>query len=187
MALAKIAGWNMQDEGLAQASLPYKQALTAFFRRRVEGPDIDDLVQEVLLRLHSRRQGGDVANLSGFIFQTATNVLLDRHRRDTVRRRKAHCELEDIHHPVEERSPERILQAKQEAQVAAQALAELPARTRAAFMLVRFEGMSYKAASAQLGISVSSVEKHVAKALRNVTSRLQDADEPRSPHPRSFR
>lgn len=185
MAWAETSGARGEPEGLAHASLPYQQALRAFFRRRADGHEIDDLIQEVLLRLHNRRQGGEVANLSSFIFQTATNVLLDRRRRDTVRRRGAHCELEEIHHPLDELSPDRILQAKQEASVAMAALAELSPRTRAAFMLVRCEGLSYKAVAAQLGISVSAVEKHVTKALRIISIRLQETDE-RQPATRRF-
>ena len=187
MAWAETSGARGEPEGLAHASLPYQQALRAFFRRRADGHEIDDLIQEVLLRLHNRRQGGEVANLSSFIFQTATNVLLDRRRRDTVRRRGAHCELEEIHHPLDELSPARILQAKQEASVAMAALAELSPRTRAAFMLVRFEGLSYKAVAAQLGISVSAVEKHVTKALRIISIRLQETDERQPPTRRFFR
>lgn len=185
MAWAETSGARGEPEGLAHASLPYQQALRAFFRRRADGHEIDDLIQEVLLRLHNRRQGGEVTNLSSFIFQTATNVLLDRRRRDTVRRRGAHCELEEIHHPLDELSPDRILQAKQEASVAMEALAELSPRTRAAFMLVRFEGLSYKVVAAQLGISVSAVEKHVTKALRIISIRLQEIDE-RQPTTRRF-
>ncbi|WP_269713733.1 RNA polymerase sigma factor [Caulobacter sp. NIBR2454] len=178
MALAKLAFQDgVEQPGLAQASLNYQHALRAFFRRRVAPHDVDDLVQEVLLRLHSRRGGEIVSNLNSFIFQTATNVLHDRRRRDTVRHRKAHCELEPIHHPVDDLSPDRVLQAKEQASVALAALASMPSRTRAAFMLVRFESLSYKATAAQLGISVSAVEKHVTKALRIVTSRLQESDE----------
>lgn len=187
MAWADTTRAGREPEGLAHASIPYQQALRAFFRRRADGHEIDDLIQEVLLRLHNRRNGGEVTNLSSFIFQTATNVLLDRRRRDTVRRRGAHCELEEIHHPLDELSPDRILQAKQEAAVALEALNELSPRTRAAFILVRFEGMSYKATAAQLGISISAVEKHVTKALRFVSIRLQEFDE-RQPTPaRLFR
>ena len=187
MAWAETTGARGEPEGLAHASIPYQQALRAFFRRRADGHEIDDLIQEVLLRLHNRRHGGEVTNLSSFIFQTATNVLLDRRRRDTVRRRGAHCELEEAHHPLDELSPDRILQAKQEASVALDALNQLSPRTRAAFMLVRFEGLSYKATAAQLGISVSAVEKHVTKALRVVSIRLQEIDERQPTTNRSFR
>ena len=93
---------------------------------------------------------------------------------------EARCKRDDL-------SPERILQAKQEASVAVEALKELSPRTRAAFVLIRFEGLSYKAAATRLGISVSAVEKHVTKALRVVSTRLQETDERRSPIRRTFR
>ncbi len=71
--------------------------------------------------------------------------------------------------------------------MALDALNQLSPRTRAAFMLVRFEGLSYKATAAQLGISVSAVEKHVTKALRIVSIRLQEIDERQPTTNRSFR
>lgn len=187
MAWAETTGTREEPEGLAYASLPFQPALRAYFGRRAEAHEIDDLIQEVLLRLHNRRSGGEIANLSSFIFQTAANVLLDRRRRETVRRSSAHCELEEPQHPRDDLSPERILQAKQEATVAVEALKALSPRTRAAFMLIRFEGLSYKAAAAQLGISVSAVEKHVTKALRIISTRLQESDERRSASRRTFR
>ena len=187
MAWAETTRTDEEPEGLAFASLPFQPALRAFFGRRAEAHEIDDLIQEVLLRMHNRRSTVEVANLPSFIFQTATNVLLDRRRRETVRRSSAHCELKEIQHPRDDLSPERILQAKQEASVAVEALKELSPRTRAAFVLIRFEGLSYKAAATRLGISVSAVEKHVTKALRLVSTRLQETDERRSPIRRTFR
>lgn len=187
MALAETTGSRNEPAGLAYASIPYQQALRAFFRRRAEAHEIDDLTQEVLLRLHSRRAIDEVSNLPSFIFQTARNVLLDRRRRETARRASAHCELNEAQHPLDERSPDRILQAKQEAAAALEALGQLSPKTRAAFMLIRFEGLSYKAAAAQLGISVSAVEKHVIKALRVVSIRLQEFDERRPERKRIFR
>ncbi|WP_374471013.1 RNA polymerase sigma factor [Phenylobacterium sp.] len=159
------------------AAIGYREALKAYFRRRVDGHEIDDLVQDVLFRIHNRRATEAVRNPSSFIFQTAANVLQDRRRRDAARRTRAHGPLDDAFHPPDELSPDRVYQAKQDVSVALAALNELQPRTRAALMLVRFEGLSYKAAASALGISVSAVEKHVVKALQVISSRLQDVDE----------
>lgn len=55
---------------------------------------------------------------------------------------------------------------------ALEALNALPQRTRSAFLLIRFEGQSYKAAAARLCVPVRTVEMDVALALRTLTQNL---------------
>ena len=53
-------------------------------------------------------------------------------------------------------------------------LDELPPRTSRAFLLQRYEGLTYSAIAKQLGISVSAVEKHMMRALLHLQARLAD-------------
>jgi RNA polymerase sigma-70 factor (ECF subfamily) len=69
---------------------------------------------------------------------------------------------------VEEISPERVLQGRQAVTALRTALEELPQRTRAIFLLHRFEGLKYKEIARRLGISSSSVEKHMMAAIKHV-------------------
>jgi RNA polymerase sigma factor (sigma-70 family) len=50
---------------------------------------------------------------------------------------------------------------------------ELPERTRQVFVLHRIEELTYGEVAARLGISESSVQKHLAKALQYVVQRLR--------------
>lgn len=54
------------------------------------------------------------------------------------------------------------------------AVAELPERTQQIFRLNRLEGLTYAEVARRLGISDSSVQKHLAKALAHVMRRLQE-------------
>lgn len=162
---------------LSDCGARFTPALRAFFSRRAHPNDVEDLVQEVLLRIQKRQPGAVVGNVEGYLFEVAANVLVDRGRRDRTRRRSDHCELEEIHHPVDEVSPERVLQGREKMARAMAALGELPERTRQVFILVRFEEMSYKRVAQRLGVSVSAVEKHVMKALRHLHARLRDEDD----------
>jgi len=162
---------------LSDGAARFTPALRAFFSRRAPASDVEDLVQEVLLRIQKRQPGAVVTNVEGYLFEVAANVLIDRGRRDRTRRRKDHCELQEIHHPVDDLSPERVLQGREKMARAMAALNELPERTRRVFILVRFEEMSYKLVAQRLGVSVSAVEKHVMKALRHLHERLRDQDD----------
>lgn len=166
-----------QVRDLSDSGARFTPALRAFFSRRAHPNDVEDLVQEVLLRIQKRQPDAVVNNVEGYLFEVAANVLIDRGRRDKTRRRSDHCELQEIHHPVDEVSPERVLKGREQMARAMAALNELPERTRRVFILVRFEEMSYKLVAQRLGVSVSAVEKHVMKALRHLHARLRDQDD----------
>jgi RNA polymerase sigma factor (sigma-70 family) len=174
---AKPSKLPEQVADLSDCGARFTPALRAFFSRRANANDVEDLVQEVLLRIQKRQPGAVVANVEGYLFEVAANVLIDRGRRDRTRRRSDHCELQELHHPVDDLSPERVLQGRETVARAMAALNELPERTRQVFILVRFEEMSYKRVAQRLGVSVSAVEKHVMKALRHLHARLRDQDD----------
>src|ERR1044072_5892895 len=114
------------DRGLSDSGARFTPALRVFFSRRAPAGDAEDLVQEVLLRIQKRQPAPVVHNVEGYLFEVAANVLIDRGRRDRTRRRKDHCELQEIHHPVDEMSPERVLQGRERMARAMAALNELP-------------------------------------------------------------
>ena len=151
---------------LSDAVTPLLPAVRRFVAKRAAPAEIDDLVQEVALRMHVRHGEQPIDNLEGYVFQVARSVLTDHARRDQVRARSSHVPLEGFHHPVEVRSPERVLDSKERLQRLVAAVGTLPDRTRQAFVLHRFEEMSYAAIARHMGISVSAVEKHIMKAIR---------------------
>ena len=73
---------------------------------------------------------------------------------------------------VEDVSPERVLLARETLAEVLGALAELEDRTRDIFILSRLENLPQREIAALYGISVSAVEKHVAKAVLFLASDL---------------
>lgn len=169
-----VTGAETRD--LSSKALPYGRNLRHFFMKRAPVGEVDDLVQEVMLRIHQRRDPPHVHNVEGYVYQVASSVLHDNRRRGVVRMRSAHCELTDTLHPVEEVSPERVLQARQDVRRVFAELEAMPPRTRHILMLVRFEGMSYAVVAEHMGISVSAVEKHIMRAMRRLKECLHNAD-----------
>lgn len=160
-----------QDHGRpGDAVTPLLPAVRRFVAKRADAAEIDDLVQEVALRMHLREGDVPVANLEGYVFQVARSVLTDHARRGQTRARANHVPLEEFHHPVEVRSPERVLVSRERLRQLVTAVGTLPERTRQAFVLHRFEEMSYAAIARHMGISVSAVEKHIMKAIRILTA-----------------
>lgn len=152
----------------------YIPALKAYIARNIRNQSlVDDMVQEVMLRMQVRQAGAIIENMEGYLFRVASSVLTDNARRENVRLAWAHGELSETDHPVEELSPERVIQARQQVAIVREALMELPTRTRDIFLLRRFEGLSYAEIASRFGISVSAVEKHVAKAMQHVLRRTR--------------
>lgn len=149
----------------------YVPALRRFLAKRAGTADVDDLVQDVLLRMHIRGQEDVIANVEGYLFQVASSVLMDRARRDKVRHRSAHFELTEMVHPVEERTPERVVRGREAMARLFTALADMPECTRNAFILHRFEDMSYPDIADHLGMSTSAVGRHIMKAVRFLVER----------------
>jgi RNA polymerase sigma-70 factor (ECF subfamily) len=140
-------------------------ALRRYFARRAPKDDVDDLVQEVFLRMQPSVDLAAIEHLEHYLFRVASNVLTDRARRAAVRHARQHESLEEFHHPVEERSPERILIDQEALNRMVAAIGRLHERTRDIFVLHRFEELSCSSIAAQLGLSTSAVEKHIMKAL----------------------
>jgi len=152
--------------------------LRAFFSSKVHRDDIDDLIQEVLIKMHGR-DTSEIENFDGYLFQVGMNVLRDRFRREQVRRRSDHCELVEQHHPQDEFSPERIVWAREELRNTLAAMSELPERSRKILVLLRWEGLTYTQVAERLDISVSAVEKHVTRSMRHLMSRLLEKYDPK--------
>ena len=149
-------------------------AVRAFLTRRVAVDEVDDMVQDVALRLQVCGRDDQIENGRAYLFQVARSVIMDRRRRDASHLRARHEPLAEIHHPSDDLSPARVLEGKQRLAQVLTALDELPPRTRQAFALHRFERMSYSAIAAHMGVSVSAIEKHIMKAIRHLVTRCAD-------------
>jgi len=75
---------------------------------------------------------------------------------------------------VEERDPDRVLQAKQSLTTVLEALRQLPDRTRTIFVLFRLENMRQREIADMLGLSVRTVEQHVVRASVHLRERFGD-------------
>jgi RNA polymerase sigma-70 factor (ECF subfamily) len=160
-----------RERFLRQLSERYRQPLTAYFQRRVGSRnEAEDLTQEVFLRLVRRLDVETLDNPEAFVFKTAANLLRDRFRRGQTQR--SHLAEVSLQQPgIEELSPERVFDSRQHLDKVIDALEALDERTRDAFILHRLEGMKHAQIAELYGVSVSSIEKYIIKALALLTER----------------
>ncbi|MCJ2185114.1 sigma-70 family RNA polymerase sigma factor [Novosphingobium sp. 1949] len=153
---------------------PVVKALRGWFARRLSSEaDIDDAVQDVWLRTHEHLESGTVENERAYVFTAARSVLTDRARRASVRHEQAHESLEEIHHPVEWITPERVILGEEAIAMVMHRLENMPEKTRDIFILHRFENMTYREIANAMGLSISAVEKHIMKALLDLMEDLR--------------
>ena len=141
----------------------YEPMLRRYFARRIRRDDVDDMVQEVFLRMQSQLPAID--HIDRYLFRVASNVLTDRLRHADSRKETLHEHLQEVHHPVDERSPERLALTHEALDRVALAIERLPEKTRDIFVLHRFKDMTCNDIAALMGVSASAIEKHVIKAL----------------------
>lgn len=144
----------------------YGPGLRRYFRKRVNAAEAEDLMQDVFLAMHLRRTGEPLESVEGYLFTVAANLLRKRKQREMTGLPDFECEAPESY------SPERIVIYRQETTRVIAAIKSLPPRCREAFVLHRFENMSYLAIAHQLGISVSAVGKLIARALAQISSQM---------------
>lgn len=157
----------------------YRAPLMAFFLRRLsDRAEAEDLVQEVFVRMVARGASDDIRSADAFVFAIAGNLLRDRARLRTTRSASAHEPLDPAadsgdDNLVEHSTPDRVLLGRERLSLVQRALTELPERTRNIFVLYRMENMRRRDIAMLYGITVSAVEKHIAKALDHLMARLE--------------
>ncbi|SLM48596.1 putative RNA polymerase sigma factor FecI (Sigma-19) [Nitrospira japonica] len=147
-----------------------RHLLTRHLTRLVSSRELaTDLVQEAFARLLGMVGKQQVAYPRSLLYRTAINLAIDHLR---TRKTETHslADASMLEAALEVASPtpaaDRALSAKQQLQIVASAIDQLPPRTRQAFLLHRVHGYSYAQIATQLGISESAVEKLITRALK---------------------
>ena len=150
-------------------------ALRKYFGRRLSNrTEAEDLTQEVFARLLRRAEGALIENSEGYVFQIAANLLTERGRQAANRNElNTTAYGQDWVDGGNDFSPERILLGRDAYRRVVAALQELPERVRVVFILNRFEELSGPEIARRLDISLSSVEKHMMRAIAHLRKRLK--------------
>lgn len=152
----------------------YGLELRHFLLRRVKrAPDVDDVVQEVFLRL--LRVGDDVLirNPQAYLYGIALHVLREFKMRDlragtwTTLEPQAIADMAE--HP-EQLPTEGLAEALDIRQRLQKALARLPVAYRTVFLLHKRDGFSYEEIAQRLKISTHTVDKYLLQAKVRIRS-----------------
>ncbi|MCY1269859.1 putative RNA polymerase sigma factor FecI [compost metagenome] len=139
--------------------------LRGWLWRKLGCPDsAADLAQDTFLRILSARETPIIREPRAFLTTIAKRVLANHYRRQDIERAylEALASLPVDAAPSEE-SRAIILETLLELD---RLLDGLPRLARQAFLLVQLDGLTYPEVAAQLGISLSSVKRYLARAAQ---------------------
>ena len=148
-----------------------KKFLTRYFSSE---QDIDEIAQEAFLKAFEAEKHQEIRSPKSFLFHIAKNAALHRLARKS---RVITDYIEDLGNrelSSEAASVEEQVAASERMAVFCQAAASLPTQCRRAFLMRKVYGFSHKEIAERLGISKSTVEKHMAKGLQRSSAFMRD-------------
>lgn len=125
--------------------------------------EIDDLMQEAFLRLQAYCRERPIENTEAFLVRTVLNLSAQL-ARDSHPHQSLTNDPEALSAVDPSPDPDVVYAGQQRLSRVGAALNRLSPRSRQAFLMHRVDGMSYVQIAQELGVSVSMVEKHVARA-----------------------
>lgn len=145
-------------------------------RRAPTREDAEDAVQEAFLRLSQFESSAIVRNEKAFLVRASKNRILDDLRKARVRQHKRGFVLQESSSNFQSPQDEAMMQRERLKRIEA-LIATMPRKTRDVFVLHRIEGLTYAEIAQRTGVSVSAVEKSIARAMLILVQGLeQEAD-----------
>ena len=158
--LASLAGDGEAYRRLLAALTPHLRAYYA--RRGTARSDAEDLVQETLIAIHTKKASYDpTLPFTAWLHAIARYKLIDHYRRTGIRRT---LPLEDAASVVADEDSE----ATEAARDIEKLLAKLPEAKRELIRDVKLDGLSTAEAAAKTGLSESAVKVGVHRSLRKL-------------------
>jgi len=138
------------------------------FKRLQSREEALEIVQDLFVQLYfKRKQIEHTHNIGGYLQMMLRNKIIDRFREQLVRK-KHFYQLQQLKPETTSHAPEDNMDVKMLEQKIYAVIEQLPDKCREVFLLSRFDNLSHQAIADKLNISVSTVEKHIVKALKIV-------------------
>ncbi len=131
----------------------------------------EDIVQEIFISFYNRRKEFELSvSLRAYLLQALKFKVMNEFRSQVVR--DAYSKNMRYVYAYANSTTHHAYETKELAYNIHRSINLLPEKCKQAFLLSRSENLSYKDISGHLNISVSTVEKHISKALKFLKTNL---------------
>ena len=166
-----------QARGVVEEVQPHEPALRAWLRARFPWlHEADEVARDAVVRLWRRGAadgGAAIASPKALLFTIARNAACDLGRRRGVAEINSVAEIERLSVLDEHTDVAETVSTRQELEVLADALRDLPDGCRQVLTLCKMYGHTPKEVAARLGISEHTVRAQIAKGLRRCAAYLR--------------
>jgi RNA polymerase sigma-70 factor (ECF subfamily) len=175
---AAMTGSDLPTATIAPVELMWREVvaqLTAFVRRRIADPArADDLVGEILLRIHRHVDSvDDRERLANWVFRVARNAVVDEYRRAARSREQLVATVVDTAAEESAFAGEEEADAVQELARCLRPLLEgLSPEQRRAVELIDLDGLPQRRAAQREGVSLSGMKSRVQRGRRRLAELL---------------
>lgn len=150
----------------------YHEDIFRFLRFKLNDSDTaEDIMQDVFVKVWEKRHTlRDNVSIKSFLFTIANRSALNhiRHSKIVMKFQAEH----QYNSPASE-SPYLEFERTETHRLIVHAIADLPEKPRTAFLMSRFQDLTYNEVAQKLHISVKTVECHIGKALRLLRESLR--------------
>lgn len=169
------------DQWFLSQVLPFESRFVSAARRLLHNPDdARDLVQEVFTRLFVLKGWADIANPRAYVLCMLRNLAIERIRRSQIIEFQHLADADSESLIDEGPDPYRTAEVTEQVQRVWIVLESMPEEYRSVLIQRRFEDQPLSILARQMGMSLSTLEKRLARAiyLLNEGLRAQEVEEP---------
>lgn len=153
----------------------YRPMLQKYLRRYLaSSEDIEDVIQDTYLRIYGIKDYTAVDSPKALLLTIAHNLAVELGRRRVSRATDAVADLDALGVPANTPQMEDQLDARRRFEAFCAAVDSLPPVCRRVFVLRKVYNLSQAEISSVLGISQSTIEKHVVKGLVRCRDHLRE-------------
>lgn len=173
---SKSDDWSLMHKAFISA----KDNIVKMVSRFVPPKEIEDIVQETYVRICQVEHKQEIQQPRAFLMTTARNLAIDHLKRSETKLSDELCDewcLFDSENEAKDAVFEQVATNEEFAHFC-ESVRLLPLQCRKVFVLKKVYGYSQKEIAKELGISESTVEKHIITGFKRCASYMAKFDTP---------
>lgn len=173
--LSKKISQNSDQQAFKELYLVYFDRLYKFAFSILHSSEFaEEAVNDVFLNIWQKRSSlKNIESLKNYLFISTKNTSFNYLSKF---RKERNTTLDDVlvRFEIDELTPETALFTNEVRVEIEQAINQLPPKTKLVFQMAKVEGLKYKEIAEILGISVNTIDNHIATAIKKLSIVLKD-------------